>query len=253
MLSSSTHKHNEGHRAVAGVQIGALMLRTGSASRHLGLGVAALALASISLAGCGSAAATPSLVDTYTSKVTTSDFQASGAVAGTISFTLSGQKYDGTYSGSFKMKGKDSSSTMTVAIAGTSSTTDQVSTGDSDYTRVGSGSWTKAPRSPSGMSIPDMVAGGLTDKGVETHNGQQLHRLDPVKAIEGKALFSDPNMSTGTFSVVLWAKDDGAPAGLSISGTWKQDMNGTMTDVTLAVDFDFQDLSGVTIEAPSLK
>jgi hypothetical protein len=194
--------------------------------------------------------ASPSLVASYTSKVSASDFQAAGSIAGTFSVTVSGQKTDGTYSGVFKIKGNDSSATMTMTAPGSTTTEDEVSVGDSDYTRTNGGKWTKAARSSTSLSIPGLAAGGVTDKGVETHNSQRLHHLAPVKAPGAKSLFSDPNMATGTYVVVLWAKDDGTPAGFTISGSWSEELNGASAQETISLDYNFEALSGVTIEAP---
>ena len=58
--------------------------------------------------------------------------------------------------------------------------------------------------------------------------------------------------SGGTFSVVFWATDDGTPAGFTVDGTWKQDVGGTTAEATITLDFTFDSLSGVTIEAPAM-
>jgi hypothetical protein len=195
--------------------------------------------------------ASPSLVSSYTSKVTASDFQASGSIAGTVSVTISGQKTDGTYSGAFKIKGNDSSSTATMTLGGSKTTGDQVSVGGSDYSRTNNGKWTKTASSSTGLSFTRLTAGGVTDKGVETHNGQRLHHLDLVKQPTAKSLFSDANMATGTYTVVLWAKDDGTPAGMTVSGSWSQEVNSAPAQTTISLDYSFDALSGVTIEAPT--
>jgi hypothetical protein len=213
---------------------------------------AVLIAAIAALVGCSSSGGGKSLTDTFIAAATASDFQAAGSMSGTVSMSMGGQSFDGTYTGSFKIKGNDSSTSMTMTIAGGTSTSDQVSVGDSDYSRSDGGQWTKNPRSEGGMSVPAMLAGGVTDKGVEAHNGQQLHRLELNKAPSAKDVFSDPNMASGTFSVVFWAKDDGTPAGMTISGSWSQDVSGAQATATLAIDFTFESLSGVTIEAPSM-
>ncbi len=195
--------------------------------------------------------ASPSLVSSYTSKVTASDFQVSGSIAGTVSVTIGGQKTDGTYSGAFKIKGNDGSSTMTMTLGGSKSTGDQVSLGGSDYSRTNNGKWTKAARASTGLSFPRLTAGGVTDKGVETHNGQRLHHLNLVKPPDSKSLFGDPNMATGTYTLVLWAKDDGTPAGMTVSGSWSQEATGAPAHATISLDYNFEALSGVTIEAPT--
>jgi hypothetical protein len=194
-------------------------------------------------------AASPSLVERYASKVG-ADFEASGPVAGTISVTISGKTIDGTYSGVFKMKGMDSSSALTVTLAGSTTTSDEVSVGDSDYTRTNGGAWTKKARSSAGLSFGALAADDVTDKGVETHNGQRLHHLDPVKPFDAKSLFSDPNITAGTFAVVLWAEDDGTPAGFTISGSWTEEVDGAPAQTTISLDYTFEALSGVTIVAP---
>jgi hypothetical protein len=194
--------------------------------------------------------ASPSLVKDFTTKISAGDFQASGSAAGTVFVTINGQKIAGTYSGAFKFKGNDSSSTMTMTMAGTKTTNDSVSVGDSDYSRTNDGVWTKTARSPTNLSFQILTAGGVTDKGVEFHNGQNLHHLDLVKAPDPKTLFNDPTMATGTYTLVLWAKDDGTPAGMTIAGTYSQDVNGSLAQATLSLDFNFEALSGVTIEAP---
>ena len=195
--------------------------------------------------------ASPSLVSSYTSRVKASDFQASGSITGIVSVTVGEQKTDGTYSGAFKIKGNDSSSTMTMTLGGSKSTGDQVSVGASDYSRTNNGKWTTAARASTGLSFSRLTAGGITDKGVETHNGQRLHRLNLVKPPDAKSLFSDPNMAAGTYTVVLWAKDDGTPAGLTVSGSWTLKVNNAPAQAAISLDYDFDALSGVTIEAPT--
>ncbi len=136
-------------------------------------------------------AASPSLVKNFTTTISADDFQASGSAIGTVSVTINGQKIDGTYSGTFKFKGNDSSSTMTMTMAGTKTTNDSVSVGDSDYSRTNGGAWTKTARSATNMSFRVLTAGGVTDKGVELHDGQKLHHLDLVKTPDPKSLFND--------------------------------------------------------------
>ena len=195
-------------------------------------------------------AASPSLVKNFTTTISADDFQASGSVTGTVSVTIKGQKIDGTYSGTMKFKGNDSSSTLTMTMAGTKTTNDSISVGDSDYARTNNGAWTKTARSPTNMSFRVLTAGGLTDKGVELHNGQKLHHLDLVKTPDPKSLFNDSTMTNGQYTVVMWAKDDGTPAGMTIAGTYSQDVDGGLAQAALSLDFNFEALSGVTVEAP---
>jgi hypothetical protein len=196
-------------------------------------------------------AASPSLVESYTSRVSASDFQASGSIAGTVSVTISGKKVDGTYSGVFKSNGNDSSSTTTLTFPGSTTTSDEVSVGDSTYSRTDGGAWTKKARSSTGLYLAAIATGGVTDKGIETHNGQRLHHLDPVNPPDAKSLLNNPNMTAGTIAVVLWAKDDGTPAGFTISGSWSEEVDGEPAQSTISLDYSFEALSGVTIVAPT--
>ena len=223
---------------------------TPSIARRIGLGALLFAVAATA-AACGGSR---SLTDNFTSRITAGDFQVSGSATGSFSVSAGGMTFDGTAAGTFKAKGKDSASSLSMTIAGSTSTNDSVDVGDFSYTRTDGGAWTRSARTTdSGMDFAVMVSAGVTDKGVETHNGKQLHHLEPNQAVDPKQIFgSDSAMSGGTFTVVFWATDDGTPAGLTVSGNWSQDMNGTTAQATITLDFNFDSLSGVTIEAPSM-
>ena len=203
--------------------------------------------------------ASPSLVPSYTSKVTASDFQASGSIAGTVSVTISGQKTDGTYSGAFKIKGNDSAQSMTLDMAATSATpasssvSDSVDSGGFTYSRTDGGAWTKAAKT-SDTSIQSIIAQvGLADQGVESHFNQQLHRLESTKTVPPSVMFSDmTGITNAVVALTFWAKDDGSPAGMTMAATYTQATSGTSGDVSLRMDVSFDSLSGVTIEVPSV-
>jgi hypothetical protein len=208
-----------------------------------------------SIAACGS----KSLVDNFTSKIQADDFQASGPITGTITMTAGGVTYNATVSGTLKIKGKDNAQTTTMDLAATdatpatSTTSDSITVGDWTYDRTDGGSWTKTARAASDDVASVLKGVTVADKGVETHFGQQLHRLESSKALDPKVFFSDMSgISDANLSLTLWAKDDGTPAGMTVAGTFKQDQSGTTIDVTISVDFAFESLSGVTIEAPSM-
>jgi hypothetical protein len=253
------------------------MTRHWLAVRRAGMGLAALALISGSLAACGGSSATPvataaptaaatptptptpaptptptpALVDVVKATLTSTTFQASGTSSGSFGFTVGTTKYDGTWTGTFKIKGKDSASITAINITNVTTTNEQVTVGDYDYSRINGGAWTKKARS-AGMDTADMVAGGMADKGVETHNGQQLHRLEPTVAPSAKTLFADAAMATGQFTVTFWVKDDGRLVAMVIAGTWNQDLGGTMAVAQVNIEYKFEGLTGVTIEAPAV-
>lgn len=198
--------------------------------------------------------ASSTVVKNFTSRITATDFQASGSVAGTMTVTAGSKKFDGTVSGAIKLNGKDSSLTVTTSMAGSKTTNETVSVADSDYERTNGGKWTKSARSSTGLDISSLLsAGGLTDKGVQSHDGRQLHRLETGKPLDPKTVgFGDTSMSNPKFTLTFWATDDGTPAGMTMAGTWTQDMSGTAANASMSLDFNFEKLSGVKIEAPSV-
>jgi hypothetical protein len=226
------------------------MFSTPTLVRRVALGAIAVAMVA-SVAACGS----KSLTENFTSKITASDFQTAGTINGTMTVTVAAQKIDATFGGTIKLKGKDSAMTMSTTMIGSTSTTEQITIGDTKYEKGSDGTWKKTTKTASDTGINDLLGSGVTDKGVEAHNGQQLHRLETTKAVDPKAFFgssSAATMSNVKLSLTFWAKDDGSPAGMTITGTWTQDVSGTAADATMTMDFNFDTLSGVTIEAPSM-
>ena len=218
--------------------------------RRLGLSALAVVVLAVSVAGCSSPA---SLVDTFTGKITAADFQFSATIAGTMHVEVSGMKLDGTFSGTAKLKGKDSATAMTTSMAGSTSTQESVTVDGTTYTKGTDGTWTKSAKSDNNdISTFLKSAGGLTDKGIETHNGQQLHRLASNAPFDPKMMGLDTAKITDVkVDLVFWAKDDGTPAGMSLSGGWTQDFSGSKGPVTVTLDYNFDSLSGVTIDAPA--
>jgi hypothetical protein len=230
------------------------MLVASRLARRITLAAIVMALGG-SLAACGS----QSLVENFTSKIQADDFQASGPITGSMTMTAGGVTYKATLSGALKIKGKDNAQTMTISLAATdatpatSTTSDSITVGDWTYSRTDGGDWTKQARAATDDVATVLKSVTVTDKGVETHSGQQLHRLESSKPLDPKAFFSDMSgISDASLTLTLWAKDDGTPAGMTVVGTFKQDQSGTLIDVTISVDFAFESLSGVTIEAPSI-
>ena len=168
--------------------------------------------------------------------------------------------FDVTLSGDLKVKGDDNAQTMTMSMAATdvtpasTTTRESISVGDWSYSRDDGGDWTKEARSNDDEDLGSVIKTvTVVDKGVETHYGQELHRLVSSEALDPEVFFSDmTGISDPDLTLTFWAKDDGTPAGLTVEGTYTMDENGTPVDVTLTLDYQFQNLSGVTIEAPSM-
>jgi hypothetical protein len=224
------------------------MVSTRSVARRLGLGILLLTVAA-SAGACSS----KSVVENFTAKVSASDFQASGAATGTLSVSVSGQKFNGTAKGSFKVKGKDSSTSLSLTIAGSARTMDAIDVAGYAYSSSNGTDWTKVPQTASRFNLQDMTSGGVTYKGVESHGGKQLHHLTLNDAPDATAIFGDASespLSSGKFTVDFWANDDGSPAAMTIAGTWSQDVAGVSGQASITLEFTFERLSGVTIESP---
>jgi hypothetical protein len=236
------------------------MLSSHSVSRRVGLAVIGAAVV-VSVAACGSNSATakPSLLDSFSTKITSADFQASGTLTGSYKMTVAGTDFTATISGTDKIHGKDSDMSMKLDMAATSATpasssvNDSIEVGGFVYTRTDGGAWSKSEKA-SGATITTVIAQvGLADKGVESHFNQQLHRLESTKTVPASLMFSDTTGITNpVVTLVFWAKDDGTPAGMTMSATYTQTSSGTSGDVTMSLDVSFDSLSGVTIVAPSV-
>jgi hypothetical protein len=203
---------------------------------------------------------TKSIEDAFTSKIRADDFQASGPITGSFTMEAQGLTFHVTLSGDMKVKGDYNAQTMTMAMAATdvtpASTTTQesISVGDWTYSREDGGDWTKEARSNDDEDLGSVIKTvTVVDKGVETHYGQQLHRLDSSEALDPDIFFGGmTGVSDADLTLTFWAKDDGTPAGMTITGTYTQNQSGTLVDVTLTMDYQFESLSGVTIEAPAI-
>jgi hypothetical protein len=236
------------------------MLRSLPIPRRFGLAVVGAAVA-VSVAACGSNSATPkpSLIDSFTSKITAADFQASGALNGTYTMTVSGTAFSATITGTDKIHGKDSAMSMKLDMAATSTTpasstvNDSVDVGGFSYARTDGGAWSKTAKK-SDTTITSVISQvGLVDKGVESHFNQQLHRLESTKPVPASLMFSDTTGVTNpNLTLTFWTKDDGTPAGMTMAATFTQVSSDSTGDVTMSLDVSFDSLSGVTIEAPSV-
>ncbi len=230
------------------------MRSSSTLTRRIGFAILAVAVVG-SVAACGS----KSLTDDFTSKITDSNFQASGTITGSYSTTVSGMTVHSTITGTDKIKGKDSAMSMTIAADATtpqafSTSTDTIDVGGNTYLRDNNGPWTKSADKADATTITGVVKTiGLTDKGIESHFGQQLHRLDSTKSVPPSLLFSDTTSITNpTVSLSFWAKDDGTPAGMTMTATYTQASSGNSDDVTMLLEISFDSLSGVSVDAPSM-
>jgi hypothetical protein len=97
------------------------------------------------------------------------------------------------------------------------------------------------------------TAVAFVDKGPESKNGAQLHRLELVdqstfNSYMQKSLGSDTRASSFTFTV--WVNDDGTPADMLAQGSVTATASGKKLNATMTEEFRIFALSGVGISAP---
>jgi hypothetical protein len=197
-----------------------------------------------------------STVDSFKTKITSSDFQAQGSVVGSITVTTIFGSTSGPVTGTFEVKGGDSADSITSKILGITSTNDNIVVGDWAYSRTNGGQWTKAPAS--GKTLQGFVDSGivLTDEGVEAKFGKQLYRLSVANMagvdLSAFGITASPGQENLTVSnLSFWAEDDGTPAGLSVQASLDQKIFNTPSHETVTLDISIDTLSGVTITAPT--
>ena len=118
-----------------------------------------------------------STLDGLRARLTRSDFQAQGPIAGSIQAKVLFGSSSGTVTGTFKIRGADSAVSITSKILGITITYDSIVVGGVSYSRSNGGGWSKA--AASGRTIQSLMGSGivLTDVGVQTKFGKQLHHL----------------------------------------------------------------------------
>jgi len=196
-----------------------------------------------------------STVDSFKAMVTSADFQAGGSVLGSIKVNLVVGSTSGSITGTFMVKGGDSAVSITSKILGISISYDNIVVGGVSYSRSNGGGWSKGQAS--GKTIQSLMSSGivLTDVGVQTKFGKQLHHL-VVANVAGVDLSTfgitaGPDQSNLTLNALsFWAQADGTPAGVSIEASLDQKILGTQSHETVTLDISINSLSGVTITAP---
>lgn len=195
---------------------------------------------------------TPTLVEAFQAAVMAPSLQAQGPVTGTITAQTIIGTQSGPITGTFQVKGADSSYSIGAKLLGTTQSVDYIVVGQWAFTRANGSDWSKSPAS--GKTVRSLIANlRLTDAGGETKFGRQLHHLTVANssAVDltafGVAPGSKDNLTVG---VSFWAESNGTPAGLSITAAFDQKVMGTTTHETVAMDVEIQSTSGITIQAP---
>lgn len=152
----------------------------------------------------------------------------------------------GAISGSITFIGADTDQTLTIAIGGTPTTTSTIHRAGVGYTKTGNGPWLQdltAPAAGKDMTSVLKALTSLTDKGVETKNGESLHHLiTPAGTTIDPAAFglTNPGMTNVQVGLDFWAADDGKPVYMTVTISWTQ---GT-APVKMVMDFRFVQIGG---------
>jgi hypothetical protein len=132
-----------------------------------------------------------------------------------------------------------------------------ISVSGTTYTRTGAGPWYAKTQSleTSGLNDYLRTLKTMQDTGVESKNGQQLHRLTvpagstlPPSAIG----VTDASVTSADGSIDVWARDDGTLVVLRTKATWQHKKpDGVLVGYEKTVEFTFTDIGkAFTIEAP---
>jgi hypothetical protein len=184
---------------------------------------------------------TPSPADVsaaFLKAVSDPGFTAKGTITGTVTLGPTAGQVTGV--GAFS--GADSSGTTTISVGTFKQTTDSVTVGDKSWTRIPPGPWLEdEPDADDNKGMGDVLTSikSVTDLGVESKGGQQLHHLQATGGgtITADAVGFDVEGATDAkFTLDLYATADGTPAIMTVSGSWTQGTGTTALPIT--VDFD---------------
>jgi hypothetical protein len=195
------------------------------------------------------------LVAKFQAYVAHPDYQIVAKYLSVSSFTVSGTPTEDDVDGTIGYESGDHYADVRQTRDGKVTTVYEYAIGSTDYQLVNGGTWTKSARGASD-SANDRLTFAPTvlfiDKGVETKNGRQLHRLEPGDAVAySKALVGATTGATdGQLSYVIWVDADGVPAAIHIEGWVQEPVSSVSTKVSEVIDFRIIATSGVNIHAP---
>ncbi len=232
-------------------------------------GVAGLLL--IILASCGGASSTPpaaaasvkpsptpfDVAGAFVKKMTSGAFTARSTVTGTID---EGPVH-GTLDGTYTFSSGDYHYEINISVPGTRLTTHGTHIAGLTYKQEGSGPWLASTASPGGPAPGDLASQltkvtSVTDVGLETKAGRQLHHLRPPGGLTippSSMGITDPDVRDATATVEIYAQDDGTLGALTMTMTWTQaTTGGASVDAKMVLDFAFTNVGDVvTVTAPA--
>lgn len=185
-------------------------------------------------------------------KLSAFDFFGKAVISG--EYDIAAARYQIT--GTFDMAGLDIHELVFIHSPG-GVAHESISVSGTTYSRVGAGPWYAKTQSLETSGLNDFVRTLKTmhDEGVETKNGQQLHRLTvpsgttvPPSAIG----VTDASVTVADGAIEIWAKDDGTLVVLRTKATWQQkNAAGALVDYAKTVEFTFSNIgTSFTIAAP---
>lgn len=196
------------------------------------------------------------VVKKFLAVVANPDFQIRAKFNFDMNFTASGTAYQMNENGTLSYKGGDATDSHRETVNGAVSTYDYVYLGNAQYESKNGAAWAKSARpandegSDKLMFSPTMA---FVDKGVESKNGVQLHRLevaDPAAFSKAMVQTSTSGSTAAQLTYTIWVGDDGLPAAFELAGWEEEPLNGVSVRVTADEQFRVVTTSGVTITAP---
>jgi len=176
----------------------------------------------------------------------------------TLTGTLTIGPVKGDISGTAAFSGNDSSTSMSITAGTYKQDTASVHIGSSSWSRKSPGPWLDDPKQPAGSTdkslstiLRSLVS--VTDLGVETHAGKQLHHLRSTSGneIPGAAFGLDSaSAKDAKFTLDFYATDDGSPAVMAIAGDWTQVSGATSVPTAMTFDIVLSDVGTPQTIAP---
>jgi hypothetical protein len=236
-------------------------------------------IVAIIVAACGGAAATPTPAPTpvatatpaptpspsaadvsaaFVKAITAPDYAAAAEIRGAISIAGT----DGTLGGDALMIDDSSQSNTIITIAGTTESTESIEQsekspgGAKTWTRQNQGPWVeREPKGEPSLFETIEALSGIEDVGIVMKDGKPLHHLQAKggNEISPEALGFDIKGATDpSFTLDLYATEDGTPAIIAVNGSWTQDSGGTQVPVGVDVEYVLSEPSASASIVPPL-
>jgi hypothetical protein len=201
------------------------------------------------------AAPTPTPVDVPAAFIT--KLAAAGdAFAMAVSGTMKVGDLSATIEGEYRFGGGNSEQRTEIEFAGTMQAQGEINVGEERLTRTGAGPWVVAtPKLDDGSSVDAFLKTLLTvkDMGLQTVDGEKLHRLQSPDSLDPASLGLAPDGATDVKAEVeFYAKPDGTPVLMVMTASWSQGAGDAALPVEAELRVRFTQLGGtVAIKRPA--